>query len=362
MKILIYISSLTAGGAEKVVSLMANYWSDKHKVVLLTDSSPEDDFFQIDKEVTRISTNFRNSKKNILQKIWLHISRLIQLRNVVKKEYPDVIISHMDITNVRMLIATYGLKIPVIVEDHNNPELKGMAQPWKALKPFSYKQAYRIVLLTKDLLNYYPKTLYNYNKIVYIANPLNIPKIISDSIEVSIENPSFIALGSLTDQKGFDMLLDAYVKVLHKRPNWKLTILGEGILRDQLTQQIKDLGLEKHVSMPGRVNNPYTALKNANIYVMSSRFEGFPVALCEAMGVGLPCISFDCPTGPSDIIENGINGLLVDYMDVDKLSDTMLLLSEDTVLQDRLASEALTINKTLHLDIIMSQWNSLIAK
>jgi len=362
MKILIYISSLTAGGAEKVASLMANFWSETHEVILLTDSSIEEDFFQIDKEITRISTNFRTSKKNILQKVWSHFSGLIQLRNIVKKEYPDVIISHMDITNVRMLIATHGLKIPVIVEDHNNPELKGMAQPWKALKPFAYKQAYRIVLLTKDLLNYYPKVLYNHNKIVFIENPLNIPKIISDSNEIFIEKPSFIALGSLTDQKGFDMLLDAYAKVLHKRPNWKLTILGDGMLRDKLMLQIKDLGLEEYVSMPGRVTNPYGVLKNASIYVMSSRFEGFPVALCEAMGVGLPCISFDCPTGPADIIQNGINGLLVEYMNVDKLSDTMLLLSVDIELQDRLASQALEINKTLNIDTIMSKWEQLIAR
>jgi glycosyltransferase involved in cell wall biosynthesis len=359
MKILIYISSLTSGGAEKVATLMANAWCNRYQITLLTDTPQEEDFFSIDPKVTRRSTHFRVNHHNLLQKVASHFLGLKQLREIVKHEAPDVIISHMDLANVRMLLATYGLKIPIIVEDHNNPKLKGMPQPWRLLKPFAYRQASYIVLLTKELLNYYPKSLYRHTKIRFIPNPLNIPKKIPYTHEVTLNHPTFIALGSLTDQKGFDILLHTFAEVVKQRPAWHLTILGEGKLRSHLEALSKELGIDKKVSMPGRVNHPYSVLKEAEVYVMSSRFEGFPVALCEALGVGVPSISFDCPTGPSDIINHTINGLLVDYLNRDKLAEAMIHLADNPALRKQLSHEAKKINETLKIDTIMPQWEAL---
>jgi len=360
MKILLYISSLTSGGAEKVASMMADYWAEKHNIILLTDSFPKDDFFKVNKKVKRVSTGFKVSEKRLFRKLLLHFSGLKHLRTVIRKEDPDVIISHMDVTNVRVLLATMGLNVPVIVEDHNNPEMKGMPQPWKFLKPLTYKYAYNIVLLTKDLLNYYPKNLYDHNKIVFIPNPLNIPVEKSHSNEYILKNPTFIALGSLTDQKGFDILLRVFKKVLKKKPEWHLTILGEGPKRAALEKLSIELGIENNVFMPGRVKNPYSILKEADIYVMSSRYEGFPVALCEAMGVGLPCISFNCPTGPADIIIHNKNGLLIDYLNEEKLANAMADLIENPEIRKKFSKEALKINETLNINNIMHKWNKLI--
>ena len=361
MKILIYISSLTSGGAEKVATLMANYWSRNHDVTLLTDDIPENDFFKTNDNIKRISTYFRIDTKNVPYKILLHIKGLKRLRDIVINEYPDIIISHMDVTNVRMLLATLCLRIPIIVEDHNNPKLKGMPQPWAFLKPFTYRFASKIVLLTRDLLNYYPKKLYDHSKIVFIPNPLNLPKSISDSKEVQVKKPSFIALGSLTKQKGFDILIKAFKDVLKKQSDWNLMILGEGEQRKALEKLIKDLNLSEKVSLPGRVKNPYSILKKADIYVMSSRFEGFPVALCEAMGVGLPCISFDCPTGPADIIQHNKNGLLVEYLNQKQLTEAMVMLASNTELKQRFSREAMKINNTLEIGTIMNKWEELFA-
>lgn len=360
MKVLIYPASLTAGGAEKVASLMANYWAQKHDVILLTDTPIEEDFFTIDPQVERITTNFSTEGENIVQKIFSHFIGLLKLRRIIKETQPDVIISHMNISNVRILLSSIGLKIPVIVEDHNNPAMASkIPQPWRFLQPLAYNRlATVVVILTKDLIKYYPSSL-KY-KIKIIPNPLDIPINIPNSDEVTLSKPTFIAIGSLTRQKGLDYLFQAFELVSKIKPEWHLTILGEGGLRQELTDYAVQLGINDKISMPGRVKHPYSVLKDADIYVMSSRFEGFPVALCEAMGVGLPCISFNCPTGPADIIINNVNGILVEYLNIESLAQAMIDLADNQDTRKQLSDEAIKINHTLSLSVIMSQWETII--
>lgn len=360
MKILIYIASLGAGGAEKVASLMANYWAEKNEVVLLTAAELNDDFFFISNKVKRQSTGFKPRKKKLLQKVVEHYQGIKSLRNTVKKIKPDIIISHMDIANVHMLLATINLNIPIIVEDHNNPQLKGMPQPWKFLKPFSYLFADKVILLLPELSHYYSKYLYRHQKFSYIPNPLNIPENIINSKDIVLPKPTFIAVGSLTYQKGLNYLLEAFAICHTKIPDWNLVILGDGPLMEDLINISKKLNIENNCLFLGKISNPYTIMSQADIYVMSSRYEGFPVALCEAMGLGLPCISFNCPTGPSNIIENNKNGLLIDYLDVDKLAKSMYELASDKKKQESLAKEAIKINNLLRLSTVMQKWDDVI--
>lgn len=359
MKILLYISHFSdAGGAEKVVSLMANHWIKEHEVVILSESNPENDFFLVDERVHREVTGLEIQSNSPIRQLKEYTKGLSSVRKVVKKIQPDIIISHIDRANITMLLASFGLGIPVIVEDHNNPELKKLAQPWRSLRTLLYRRSAKVILLTQELLKYYPLSLHE--KVSFIANPLNLPTEISDSNEVTLVGSTFIALGSLSNQKGLDYLLEACAIVFKEKPEWSLTILGEGKLRDNLRKHSEKLGIAKKVHMPGRVNNPYSILKKADIYIMSSRFEGYPVALCEAMAVGLPCISFDCPTGPSDIIDHNINGLLVDYLNVEELAEQMIMLSNNQLLREKFSKESIKINKLLHLDTIMSKWDTVI--
>jgi len=361
MKILIHISQLTSGGAEKVASLMANYWVSEHSVTLLTNTSVNTDFFEINDNVIRRSTNFKVSQKNAFIKIKSHIIGLWGLRDILKEENPDVIISHNATSNVRILIATLGLNIPVIVEDHNNPALNTITkQPWKTLKPFVYALSDRIILLTHDLVQYYPA--YLHKKVTVIPNPIDIPEHIANSDEVILKKPTFISTGNFRYIKGYDLLIEAFSLVVKKHPDWHLTILGDGSERENLMTLSRNLGLTNKIDMPGRVNNPYPILKKADIYVLSSRSEGFPVALCEAMGIGLPCISFDCPTGPSDIIKNGKNGILVEYLNIEKLAQSMIELIENNSLRNKFSKEALKINEDLDIKVIMHKWETVIKK
>ena len=360
MKILIYIGSLKSGGAEKVVSHMANYWAHTHEIVLLTDVSEKEDFFEIHSKVKRISTGFLVSKKNIFIKYFSHLKGLLQLRKIIKDTKPEIIISHLPVANVRMLLSTFNLKIPLIVEDHNNPAFNKIPQPWRILRPIMYMFTNKVVLLTEDLKKHYHKGLQS--KIVIIPNPLNIPRNIINSNEVILKHPTFISTGNFRYIKGYDLLIQAFSHVVKVYPDWYLTLLGDGKERKNLSLLAEKLGVSDKIDMPGRVNNPYTLLKQAEIYVLSSRSEGFPVALCEAMGVGMPCISFDCPTGPSDIINNNHNGLLIEYLNVEKLAEAMIKLVENSNLRERLSKEALKINNDLEISVIMKKWETIITQ
>jgi glycosyltransferase involved in cell wall biosynthesis len=144
-------------------------------------------------------------------------------------------------------------------------------------------------------------------------------------------------MGRLDRQKGFDLLLSAWGRIASDAPEWNLIILGDGPERPALEAQASSL---PRVALPGKVHQPAPLLNAAGIFVMSSRFEGFPNALLEAMAVGLPVISTDCPSGPGDIIQSGVNGLLVPVESVDGLEKAMKSLIADESLRRRLSSQA----------------------
>jgi glycosyltransferase involved in cell wall biosynthesis len=167
------------------------------------------------------------------------------------------------------------------------------------------------------------------------------------------------AMGRLTYQKGFDLLLQAFKKIADAHPHWQLMILGEGALRKDLERQRDELGLTKRVRFSGLVDNPFPILQGSSLFVMASRYEGFPCALLEAMACGLPVVYTDCPSGPSEIIREGIDGLLVPNGDVAALGNAMDRLMSDAGERQRLAARAPEVLERFGSDKIISQWESL---
>jgi len=170
---------------------------------------------------------------------------------------------------------------------------------------------------------------------------------------------NLIAVGRLADEKSFDKLLRAFASIAGRKSEWGLTILGEGDKRQELENLRAELGLEGRVHFPGRVSNPFIWLRRADLFVMSSRFEGLPCALCEAMGCGLPAISFDCDSGPRDIIRDGVDGLLVPPRDVPALSRAMDRLMSDDDERARFAARAPEVMDRYNLKSIMLRWDKL---
>jgi glycosyltransferase involved in cell wall biosynthesis len=168
-----------------------------------------------------------------------------------------------------------------------------------------------------------------------------------------------IAHGRLVPQKAFDRLVTAFAAVADRHPTWTLTIFGDGPLRSDLEQQVRDLGLTGRVRLPGFTREVATELGRSSVFAMSSRREGLPMSLLEAMGSGLAVVSFDCPTGPGDVITHGRDGLLVPNGDVDALAEALALVMDDTELRRSLAAEARTTALGYGTDQLAERWDAL---
>jgi glycosyltransferase involved in cell wall biosynthesis len=170
-----------------------------------------------------------------------------------------------------------------------------------------------------------------------------------------------VAAGRLTGQKGFDMLIPAFAPVAREHPDWELRIYGSGPQRPELERLIAEHGLEGRVRLMGRTDNIGEAFAEGGLFVLSSRFEGFGIVIVEAMSKGLPVVSFDCPRGPSEIIDHDVDGLLVPNGDVAALSAAMLELVADRERRERYAAAALEKARTFSSDAIGGRWDDLLA-
>lgn len=363
MRCTLIIHSLNSGGAERVISNMANYWAAKGwEINLLTfDDNSKKTFYDLDPKISHIPLGIAGYSPNPIMGIWNNLTRIQSLRTVIIKSKPNVVISFMNQTNEIVLLATRWLNVPVVVSERNDPASQTTGKIWEQLRQWTYPLADRIVVQTKRAGDYFSSKLQK--RICVIPNPVLLPpdeQEISDKL--SSGKRSLIAMGRLVPQKGFDMLLEAMAKLKDRYPEWTLTILGEGELRSQLESLRNELGLGDRVHLLGRVKNPHVFLKQADIFIMSSRFEGFPNALCEAMACGLPVISTDCPNGPREIIRDGVDGILVPNEDVSALAAAMERLMYDEKERQSLADRATEVTERFGLEKVMLMWESLITE
>ena len=168
-----------------------------------------------------------------------------------------------------------------------------------------------------------------------------------------------IAIGRLEDQKGFDLLIKSWIDVYADYPNWKLDIFGDGVKKDFLQKLINENNLDQVITLRGVTRNVQEELLNSDFYVMSSRYEGLPMVLLESIANGLPIVSFDCPTGPAEIIENNDCGLLALNANVNDLSEKILYMIENQNERIRMSTVALKKSKKYSIRLIMEQWEKL---
>ncbi len=269
----------------------------------------------------------------------------------------------MTTANVFLGLAGWGLPVSCIGSERIHPPMVRLGFCWECLRSVVYARLQAVIVLSElsaEWLRRHTKA----GRIVVIHNPVLWPLPSIESTRdlgkvMRIERRILLAVGRLTAQKGFDLLLHAFANIAEVLPNWDLVIVGEGLQREELEIQIQRLGLCERVVLPGRIASMSECYTAADIYVMSSRFEGFPNTLAEAMAYGLPAVSFDCPTGPRDIIRNEVDGLLVPYMDVTALAQALARLMRDEGLRAKMAQRAVDARERFAMDRIAGMWEKL---
>lgn len=355
MKVTLVIYALKGGGAERVMSIIANYWATHGwdvTLILLTDAT-EAPFYQLAPQIKLQHLGIIGDSPNLLTLIRTGWHRLQILRSAIVASEPDVAISFLNTVNVLTILALWNSNIPIIVSEHIHPAFTDTNKVWQLLMKWTYRYADLVTLLTQNALPFYPAAQ-GYRSIV-IPNPVLTPDpdVVSEQL---MPTPSLIAMGRLRPQKGFDLLLKAFAQIQAKYPDWHLTILGEGTMQAELEELRSQLGLTERVHLPGSVKNVNAYLRQAELFVLSSRFEGFPMAICEAMACGLPVLSTDCVSGPRDIIRDGIDGVLVTVEDVDALAIGLDSLMSDPLKRQQLAQAAPQVLERFGVDRVMGIW------
>lgn len=359
MKVTLVIYAMGLGGAERVMSIVANYWAthdwDVTLLTLVDRSRPP--FYTLDSRIKLQQLGIAGDSANpiaAIRNIWYRVK---VLRKAIAASQPDVVISFMNTASVLTLLACWKLNIPVIVSKRIYPALSEATKVWRLLMKWLYPYADLIVVLTQSALKFYPADR-GYRAMV-VPNPVIVPL---DEVptEKLLPTPTLIAVGRLDSQKGFDLLLQAFSQIQAKYPDWHLTILGDGPSKSALAELRSQLQLTDRVHFPGKVTNVQAHLRQSDIFVMSSRCEGFPNALCEAMACGLPVISTDCLSGPADIITNGVDGILVTAEDIDALAHGLDLLMSDPAKRKQLAQAAPQVLERFALDRVMGIWGEAI--
>lgn len=360
MRILLLTSSMSSGGAERVACTLVNAWSSRGDQVTLmpTFSGGGECFYELSPNVRLVYLADLVSSRT--RSFVNQFARLRALRRFIATERPDVIVSFLTNVNVAAVLASVGLGIPVVVCERTDPFVRQIPRLLRLACRFTYPLADVLMVQTQAVATKYASSGWSLCRVRVIPNP--IPRQMLDlQHHASVGGRKrLIAVGRLDEGKQFGMLINVFASLSRRHTNWSLRIFGEGPLRPVLQQQIADLGIEGCVELPGRTKDIGEELAEADTFVMTSKYEGFPNALLEAMVVGLPCVTFDCPSGPREMSMDGQVALLVPLNDEQALGHALERLMSDPDLRQALGSSArASIIERFSLEQVLAQWDSL---
>ena len=342
-------------GGLKVAVNLANELSDKYEVHLVSILATEECFFDLKSNV-----KYKNlsSEKLSMQK---HFFKSVSLlREYLRKHDIQVVFGVGMSMNGIGLASTIGLDAKFISCDHTNSIVDTDTTIKRFQRYLAAKFADKIVTLTDaDRNNYISKYNIDSKKVDFIYNWIDS----IDSVEkYNLNSKKLVTVGRFDKQKGYDYLSKVAVNVLSKFPDWQWDIYGSGddSIKEKLVEELKEGGVVAKVNFIGNVRGIENIYPNHEIYVMTSRYEGLPLVLLEAKQYGLPIISFDCPTGPSEIVLDGENGYLIDNFDTEEMSNNICELIENVELRENFSGNSMNDTEKFSKEKILQQWIQLI--
>jgi glycosyltransferase involved in cell wall biosynthesis len=367
-RLLMLLPTLAAGGAERVTVHLANYWARKGWTVrVVTIADAESDFYRLDSRVERVGLALSAESTSITNGLLQNLSRIRAIRRQIVSFEPEFAIAMMTVSNILLALATVGRsKMCTIGSERVHPPQVPLGFAWEAARRYCYRFLDCVVALAPDSAKWIEKNT-NARVVRIVGNPVVYPLPNQDQTAESSRSAMqlvagrqiMLAIGRLVPQKGFDLLIRAFATCATQFPNWDLVILGEGPERSALVQQAADAGLTLRISFPGVATNVSAWLTKSDLFVLSSRFEGFPNTLLEAMACGLPVVSFDCETGPNMLIRNDTNGILVPAGDIKTFAAAIERLMGDACLRAKLGSAATNVRDEYSIESVARKWESL---
>ncbi|MCZ4093939.1 glycosyltransferase family 4 protein [Sinorhizobium psoraleae] len=354
-RITIVVPGLGAGGTEHVVNVVSNHWNGLGCTVTLITLEPPNaqPYYDFDPKIAVVRLGVPPRRASKMRSGSLVFRRFQRLRTAIRDSRPDLVLSFLTRTNVLTLLATIGLAVPVIVSERNNPSLQPLGPFWRWLQRGLYPRAFGMVTMTQGALDQFPARIRRNGWV--IANPVDLP----DGWQKRRGKNILAAVGRLTRQRGFDLLLEAFSKIAEIHPEWKLVIWGEGDERRSLEALRDALGLQERVEMPGLTRRPGLWIENADVFVLSSRYEGWGIVLLEAMAAGLPVVSYECDWGPRVMITHDSDGILVPREDVEALAKALARVMADRDLRERLGTRAEASAQRYMPEQILAEWDLL---
>jgi glycosyltransferase involved in cell wall biosynthesis len=358
MRIALVNPVLAEGGAGRAMVHMANHWAAAgHEIMLFSFEQPGSrPFYPLHPAVVLTNLALEQDSPNLVASVRNNLRRFQRIRGALHSAAADAVISFIDTGNVRVILATLFAGIPLVVSERVHPAHEPIGALWRLLRRLTYPLARAVVVQTTDIADHVRS--WGLRRVHVIPNPVIA---LTDQGEApQIPQPYVLAVGRLRPQKSFDMLLNAFAQTAAQHPEWSLAIAGDGPLHDTLTQQAHELGLAARIHLLGQQSDIGGLLARADIFALSSAYEGFPNVLCEAMAAGVASIATDCPSGPADIVEHEENGLLVKNADTAAFTDALNKLMDDAGLRQRLGSAATEITQTYDPEHVMARWDALL--
>ena len=355
MRISFITANLGSGGAERVISLLANQFSIRNHEVEIVFFRERQIFYELDSRINVIVIGEECHSNAIWRKMFW-------LRTYIRKTKPDVVVPFRVSVYCTTILSLLGISIPIIASERIDPHIPDSY--WTYLRKLLLPFVKHLVVQTEYIKSYYPKFIQK--KTTVIPNPVR------DEVFCEIENEKLtidndeklnriISVGRLYPQKNQEMMIRAFAQIADEFPDWQLVIYGEGPLRAELEFLVSSFKLKGRVLLPGRTAHVIEELRKSKMFCMSSDYEGFSNSMIEAICVGLPVVTTNV-SGTKDIIENGVNGFIVPLKKEDEMANAFRDLLADEYLREKMGMINCQKAMMFRMDRVYSQWDSLMKK
>lgn len=343
LKIAVFMPTISGGGSERFAVLLSNGLAEKGNETTLITRNQQENEYELSPKVHRMILNFGSS---LILNAWI-------FHRYIHRYSPDACIAVGLYPNWVAALANINLKTKIILTERSSPKEDSISWKSRLLRKILYRSGDAYVFQTPNARDFYCRTIRK--RSIVIPNP------IIEGLPMRSTDPKkeIVAVGRLEMPKNYPMLLEAFKIVNNRFPDYKLLIYGKGTYEDMLLAKVADLGLLEQVKFEGFRRNVHQCIKNSDIFVMTSDFEGMPNALMEAMAMGFPVVATDCPCGgPRMLIKDGVNGLLCPVNNSKVFAERIISLLLDSNLKKQCADNAKESMSCYSLDAIMNRWQS----